>query len=256
MFVCAISNENILRTKKWVRISNGTEVIEVLLHKCYMSLLLYEHYCWNQNRNRISKTILKGLNQTESPIFVILCILCFQRQFFLSAHDKTYNKTYDQGRFRWACTQADQASQIACAFSSLQAIQRGINKNHCTTGRMYKLIFCRLHRSYCWFCHVLAQINSKLQRNKVEGSMAIWRQVSAEHEICPGNKSHLLLSFSNFLVENISCSVHSWTEHEKSFITLGPAQTKKKTKKNKKHIDQRTIDPTTESNSAGANFLK
>ena len=25
---------------------------------------------------------MKRLNQTESPIFVILCVLCFQRQFF------------------------------------------------------------------------------------------------------------------------------------------------------------------------------
>ena len=25
---------------------------------------------------------VKGLNQTESPIFVILCVLCFQRQSF------------------------------------------------------------------------------------------------------------------------------------------------------------------------------
>ena len=28
--------------------------------------------------------IMKRLNQTESPIFVILCVLCFQRQSFLT----------------------------------------------------------------------------------------------------------------------------------------------------------------------------
>ena len=27
---------------------------------------------------------MKKLNQTESPIFVILCVLCFQRQSFLT----------------------------------------------------------------------------------------------------------------------------------------------------------------------------
>ena len=27
---------------------------------------------------------MKRLNQTESPIFVILCVLCFQRQSFLT----------------------------------------------------------------------------------------------------------------------------------------------------------------------------
>ena len=27
---------------------------------------------------------MKRLNQTESPIFVILCVLCFQRLFFLT----------------------------------------------------------------------------------------------------------------------------------------------------------------------------
>ena len=28
--------------------------------------------------------LMKRLNQTESPIFVILCVLCFQRQSFLT----------------------------------------------------------------------------------------------------------------------------------------------------------------------------
>ena len=27
---------------------------------------------------------MKRLNQTESPIFVILCVLCFQRQYFFT----------------------------------------------------------------------------------------------------------------------------------------------------------------------------
>ena len=31
-----------------------------------------------------SQTTVLHLNQTESPIFVILCVLCFQRQSFLT----------------------------------------------------------------------------------------------------------------------------------------------------------------------------
>ena len=36
---------------------------------------------------------MKRLNQTESPIFVILCVLCFQRQSYLTFDTYINNKT-------------------------------------------------------------------------------------------------------------------------------------------------------------------
>ena len=35
--------------------------------------------------SQITVLHMKGLNQTESPIFVILCVLCFQRQSFFTS---------------------------------------------------------------------------------------------------------------------------------------------------------------------------
>ena len=79
------------------------------------------------------------------------------------AHDKTYNKTCatseDSGQP--ARPRTDQSSMIACAFYSLQTIQRGMNKNPCHTGWIYRLM-CWSHRSYCRFCRALARITDNV----------------------------------------------------------------------------------------------
>ena len=61
---------------------------------------------------------------------------------FEPAHNKTYDLC-DQRRLRSACTcvQSDQSSLIACAFYSLQAIQREINESPCPTGLIHRLIW-------------------------------------------------------------------------------------------------------------------
>ena len=50
---------------------------------------------------------------------------------------------------------------IACAFYSLKAIQRGITKTLAVLSDISDiqadLCLCWLHRSYCRFCHALAQ---------------------------------------------------------------------------------------------------
>ena len=47
---------------------------------------------------------------------------------------------------------------IACAFYRLQGIQKGLNKNPCHNGWMYRLIcHCWSHRSCCRFCRALVQ---------------------------------------------------------------------------------------------------
>ena len=58
-------------------------------------------------------------------------------------HYKIYSKTCDQRRLRSACASAqfDQSSLIACTFYSLQAIQRQINENPCSSAWMYRLIW-------------------------------------------------------------------------------------------------------------------
>ena len=60
------------------------------------------------------------------------------------AHDKTYNKTCATSKDSvqlHICTVWSEFSLIACAFYSLLAIQRGINKNPCYTGWMDRLIW-------------------------------------------------------------------------------------------------------------------
>ena len=58
-----------------------------------------------------------------------------------------------QRRLRSAGTsaQSDQSSLIARAFYSLRATKRGVNKNPCYTGWIYRLIWW-LHKSYSGFC--------------------------------------------------------------------------------------------------------
>ena len=46
---------------------------------------------------------IKGLNQTESPVFVILCVLCFHRHYF------TDPITADD--FPFKCTTVDRVSE-------------------------------------------------------------------------------------------------------------------------------------------------
>ena len=59
------------------------------------------------------------------------------------------------------CIGRSEPSLIACAVYSIWAIPRRINKNPCYIGWIYRLIwvFCWSHRSYCSFCHALAQIS-------------------------------------------------------------------------------------------------
>ena len=53
-----------------------------------------------------------------------------------------------------------ESSLIACAFCIIQAFQRGINKNPCTIGWIYRLIWVfAVHKSYCRFCRVLAHMS-------------------------------------------------------------------------------------------------
>ena len=54
-------------------------------------------------------------------------------------HDKTYNKTSATCE-DCASEHSDQSSLSACAFYSLRAIQRGINKNPCHNVWIYRLI--------------------------------------------------------------------------------------------------------------------
>ena len=58
--------------------------VTIIIINCFYFALCIQTLMYAASQTRVAYEETKRLSQTESPIFVILCVLCFQRQSFLT----------------------------------------------------------------------------------------------------------------------------------------------------------------------------